>query len=223
MDLNRRELLAKGGKFILLSGAARVALESMQGGTPSPAEVAKYKAAEHWWAMTIDINKCIGSGNCVRACAQENGVPKGYYRTWVERYFVEGDDMEHPQVDSPDGGFNGFPILNNRKEGKSFFVPKMCNHCKDSPCVQACPYGCRYIHPTKHTVDKCTLCYHRITKGLTTACSEVCPTGARQLADLKNPKDPVHEFLRSSDVQVLKPHLATGAKAYYKGLDGVVR
>lgn len=253
MDLNRRELLAKGGKFILLSGAARVALESMQGETPSPAEVAKYKAAEHWWAMTIDINKCIGSGNCVRACAQENGVPKGYYRTWVERYFVEGDDMEHPQVDSPDGGFNGFPILNNRKEGKSFFVPKMCNHCKDSPCVQACPvgatyetpdgvvlvdekyclgcrycvqacpYGCRYIHPTKHTVDKCTLCYHRITKGLTTACAEVCPTGARQLADLKNPKDPVHEFLRSNDVQVLKPHLATGAKAYYKGLDGAVR
>jgi Fe-S-cluster-containing dehydrogenase component len=129
----------------------------------------------------------------------------------------------------------------------------MCNHCADSPCtqvcpvgatfispdgvvlidptyclgcgycVQACPYGCRYLHPTKHVADKCTLCYHRITKGLTTACCEACPTGARQLADLKNPNDPIHEFLKTHPVQVLKPQMATGAKAYYFGLDGSVR
>ena len=89
--------------------------------------------------------------------------------------------------------------------GKYFFVPKMCNHCADSPCtqvcpvgatfvtpdgvvlvdqkyclgcaycVQACPYGCRYIHPEKKVADKCTLCYHRITKGLTTACCGELP------------------------------------------------
>jgi Fe-S-cluster-containing dehydrogenase component len=250
MDLSRRELLAQSGKFLILSGAARVALEQLRG-EPSP-DADKYKMAEHWWGMTIDISKCIGCGNCVRACAAENGVPKGFYRTWVERYYVKGVDLEHPEVDSPDGAFNGFPIL-NRPPGKSFFVPKLCNHCKDSPCVQscpvgatyetpdgvvlvdekycvgcryciqACPYGCRYLHPTKHTADKCTLCYHRITKGLTTACCEACPTGARQLADFKNPKDPVHEFLKANDVQVLKPHMATGAKVFYKDLDGAVR
>jgi len=90
-------------------------------------------------------------------------------------------------------------------------------------CIQACPYGCRYLHPAKRTVDKCTLCYHRITQGLTTACSENCPTGARQLVDFKNPRDPVHEFLRQNKVQVLKPYMATGAKVYYKDLDGAVR
>ena len=90
-------------------------------------------------------------------------------------------------------------------------------------CVQACPYGCRFINPRTNTADKCTLCYHRITKGLTTACCEACPTGARQLADLKNPKDPIHEFLRTHSVQVLKPHLATSAKVFYNGLDGSVR
>jgi tetrathionate reductase subunit B len=250
MDLSRRELLAQSGKFLILSGAARVALEQLRG-EPSP-DADKYKMAEHWWGMTIDISKCIGCGNCVRACAAENGVPKGFYRTWVERYYVHSADLEHPEVDSPDGAINGFPIL-NRPPGKSFFVPKLCNHCKDSPCVQscpvgatyetpdgvvlvdekycvgcryciqACPYGCRYLHPTKHTADKCTLCYHRITKGLTTACCEACPTGARQLADFKNPKDPVHEFLKVNDVQVLKPHMATGAKVFYKDLDGAVR
>jgi hypothetical protein len=41
--------------------------------------------------------------------------------------------------------------------------------------------------------------------------------------DLKNPKDPIHEFLRTHAVQVLKPQMATGAKAYYNGLDGSVR
>jgi tetrathionate reductase subunit B len=136
---------------------------------------------------------------------------------------------------------------------KSFFVPKMCNQCSHSPCtqvcpvgatfespdgavlvdrkyclgcrycIQACPYGCRYLHPTLNVADKCSLCYHRITKGLTTACCEACPTGARQLVDLKNPNDPVHEFLRTHKVHVLKPQMATGSKLYYNGLDGHVR
>jgi len=243
MDLHRRELLAGAGKFIILSGSARAALNG---------DTQNYNRAEHWWGMAIDVSKCIGCGNCVRACAAENGVPKGYFRTWVERYQINGDDSEHPKVDSPDGGINGFPPR-HATGVKSFFVPKLCNHCVDSPCVQscpvgatfdspdgvvlvdekycvgcryciqACPYGCRYLHPTKHTADKCTLCYHRITKGLTTACCEACPTGARKLADLKNPADPVHEFLRENNVQVLKPYMATRAKVFYKDLDGAVR
>ena len=33
--------------------------------------------ADHWWGMIIDIDKCIGCGNCVRACSNENHVPEG--------------------------------------------------------------------------------------------------------------------------------------------------
>lgn len=250
MSMNRRELLASAGKFLVLTGTAAAALDALLGADPPKSDA--YKTTDHWWGMLIDIEKCIGCGNCVQGCANENGVPKGYFRTWVERYQVEGWDAEHPKVDSPDGAFHGFPA-NTDKKGKSFFVPKLCNQCVDSPCVQvcpvgatfdspdgvvlvdtsyclgcryciqACPYGCRYIHPEKQVVDKCSLCYHRITKGLTTACCEVCPTGARQLVDLKNPNDPVHEFLRTHSVQVLKPHMATGSKVYYHELDGAVR
>jgi tetrathionate reductase subunit B len=90
-------------------------------------------------------------------------------------------------------------------------------------CVQACPYGCRYLNPNTDTVDKCTLCYHRITKGLTTACAENCPTGARQLVDFKNPKDPIHDFLKHNKVQVLKAYMATDPKVKYKDLDVAVR
>jgi Fe-S-cluster-containing dehydrogenase component len=188
----------------------------------------------------------------VRACEEENDVPTGYFRTWVERYHIKDWEAEQPEVDSPNGGHDGFPEK-YKDGGKTFFVPKLCNHCADSPCVQvcpvgatfrtpdgvvlvdqkyclgcryciqACPYGCRFLNPKTNTAEKCTLCYHRITQGLTTACCEACPTQARVLADLKNPKDPIHEFLRTHSVQVLKPHMATGAKVFYNGLDGSVR
>ena len=250
MSMTRRDLLKAGTRILVLTPAAAAFFESKTS-ADAPA-VSKYNMAEHWWAMTIDIAKCIGCGNCVRGCAAENGVPKGYFRTWVERYQVGAWPEEHPEVDSPDGGYSGFPGK-TRENTKSFFVPKLCNHCAHSPCVQvcpvgatfespdglvlvdktyclgcrycvqACPYGCRYIDPDKQVVDKCTLCYHRISKGLVTACCEVCPTGARTLADLKNPKDPIHEFLRNTPVQVLKPHMATGAKVFYKSLDESVR
>jgi len=243
MNVSRRQLL-------LLLPAAAVAWEHVLAGTPENSP--NYKETDHWWGMLLDITKCIGCGSCVRACQLENRVPDGYYRTWVERYAVHDWGFEHINVDSPDGGKNGFPALTG-DIGKSFFVPKMCNQCADSPCtqvcpvgatfvspdgvvlvdkkyglgcrycIQACPYGCRFLNPETNTAEKCSLCYHRITKGLTTACCESCPTVARQLADLKNPADPVHEFLKTHSVQVLKPHLATGAKAFYNGLDGSVR
>ncbi|MBZ5524745.1 MAG: 4Fe-4S dicluster domain-containing protein [Acidobacteriia bacterium] len=244
MNITRRQLL-------ILLPAAAVAWKFIEAGTPEASP--NYSHTEHWWGMLVDIEKCIGCGSCVRACQKENNVPDGYYRTWIERYRIEEDrGVEHPMADSPDGGKNGFPQAAGTGM-KEFFVPKMCNHCADSPCtqvcpvgatfvspdgvvlvdekyclgcrycIQACPYGCRFLHPTKKVAQKCTLCYHRITKGLTTACCEACPTGARQLADLKNPKDPIHEFLRTHSVQVLKPHLATGAKLFYNGLDGAVR
>jgi tetrathionate reductase subunit B len=49
------------------------------------------------------------------------------------------------------------------------------------------------------------------------------PRGCRRLGDLKNPNDPIHEFLRTHMVQVLKPQMATHPKTFYNGLDGAVR
>jgi len=261
MAYDRRTFLANATKLLLLTGAASEAWAFVAEGKPEAAP--GYDLARHWWAMFIDIEKCIGCGKCVQACKAENDVPNEpfLFRTWVERYYIPPKDIssleaeDRPRVDSPNGGYDGFPEIygKNAAGAKSFFVPKMCNHCAHSPCVQvcpvgatfeapdgvvlvdksycvgcrycvqACPYGCRFIDPRKNTVDKCTLCYHRITKGLTTACCEVCPTGARQLGDLRNPDDPIYELLRTHTVQVLKPNMATGAKVYYNGLDGAVR
>jgi Fe-S-cluster-containing dehydrogenase component len=207
-----------------------------------------------WWGIGIDIKKCIGCGLCAKACKTENHVPDKpfYFRNWVEQYTILNDGTL--KVISPNGGIDGFQ-QNSPKEDifKTFFVPKMCNHCAKSPCtqvcpvgatymtpdgitlidekycigcaycVQACPYGCRYIHPEKKVADKCSLCYHRLKQGLDPACMAICPTGARIYGDLREKDGVMQKFLKEHDCQVLKPHLNTGSKLNYNGLTAEVR
>ena len=66
MNISRRQIL-------ILLPAAAVAWKSVLAGTPEASP--NYKMTEHWWGMLIDIPKCIGCGNCVRACQTENDVP----------------------------------------------------------------------------------------------------------------------------------------------------
>ncbi len=242
----RREFLAKalkasGGVFAILAGGAALG-----------ADPEKYDWEAHRWAYLIDTTKCIGCGSCVRACKAENGVPDGFYRTWVERYVVGGTERSY--VDSPEGGLQGFPPVEvSFHPTKSFFVPKMCNHCAATPCtqvcpvgasyrtkdgvvlvdskrcigcaycVQACPYGSRFLSPVTHTAEKCTWCYHRITKGLRPACVEVCPTGTRLFGDMKREDDPVRQIIETERVDILQAHLLTEPQCYYLHLDKEVR
>jgi Fe-S-cluster-containing dehydrogenase component len=138
---------------------------------------------------------------------------------------------------------------NDKKVEKAFFVPKICNHCakpacvqvcpvgatyrtKDGVvlidhehcigcqyCVQACPYGARYFNAETQVSEKCTLCYHRITKGLLPACVEVCPTNARIFGDLNDETSPISEFIRDNRVDVLKPETGNAPNCFYVGLD----
>jgi Fe-S-cluster-containing dehydrogenase component len=207
-----------------------------------------------WYGIVFDIQKCIGCGSCAKACKEENDVPKEpfFFRTWVEQYTVRNDGSVN--IISPNGGIDGFEQQVPDKDiFKSFFVPKMCNHCSKSPCIQvcpvgatfvspegvvlvdekycigcryciqACPYGCRFLHPVKKVASKCTLCYHRISKGLDPACMEVCPTGARMYGNLRDKDSKIVKFLKEHITQVLRPNLNTGSKLYYNELSSEVR
>ncbi len=215
---------------------------------------AGYNPNEHLYGMGIDVAKCIGCGRCADACKNENDVPREpfYFRTWVERYVItpNGETL----VDSPNGGIDGFPPVAPEKGIlRTFFVPKLCNHCEDAPCVQvcpvgatfstedgvvlvdkdycvgcrycvqACPYGARFVDPRSKTAEKCTFCYHRITKGLQPACVEVCPTGARIFGDLRQRSSPLIRFQRFRKLHTLKAHLNTKPKVFYADLDEEVR
>lgn len=136
---------------------------------------------------------------------------------------------------------------------KSFFLPKLCNQCEKPPCVQvcpvaatyktgdgvvlvdrdrcigcryciqACPYGARYLDPHEHVADKCTWCYHRITRGLKPACVEVCPVGARKFGDLRDPESDVSKWIEELRLYVLKEDLGTKPRVHYTQLDEGVR
>jgi len=248
--LSRRDFLKAG---VIISGgiAITTALVPIDGflfaGEPP-------KGKGKWYGIGIDINKCIGCGKCANACKLENNVPKEpfYFRSWVEQYTIKNDGTI--KVESPNGGIDGFKqSVPDEEIFKSFFVPKMCNHCSKSPCtqvcpvgatfetpegialvdsnycigcgycVQACPYGCRYLHPEKGTADKCTLCFHRLAKGLQPACFEICPTEARIYGDLNDPKSKLNSFLKNHTCMVIKPHLNTGSKLFYNALSSEVR
>lgn len=136
---------------------------------------------------------------------------------------------------------------------KSFFVPKLCNQCENPPCVQvcpvgatyttqdgvvlvdrdrcigcryciqACPYGARFLDPRIRVADKCTWCYHRITRGLRPACVEACPVGARIFGDMEDPESSVRTVLAKERCSVLKPGLGTRPEVCYVGLEQGVR
>jgi tetrathionate reductase subunit B len=199
-----------------------------------------------YWAYAVDTTRCIGCCACMRACRDENDVPEGVFRTWVERYRVMTDGVVNVDVAASAG--HVFAPLED-PVAKAFFVPKICNHCEKSVCnqvcpvgaayrtpdgvvlvdqkhcigcgycVQACPYGSRFIHPQKHVADKCTFCYHRISKGEPPACVLTCPNQARLYGDLNDPHGELSVLLRQRRYRLLKPEMGTHPKCYYLGLD----
>ena len=208
------------------------------------------------YVMVVDVNKCIGCGNCVIACKTENEVPLDIplARTWIEGYSVEERiPISESKVQKIVMNTDKNPFLDaDWKYPKTFFVPKLCNHCANAPCVNvcpvyarfytkegvvlvdketcigckycivACPYGATFLHPEQKVTDKCTFCYHRIKDGLEPACVLVCPTGARVFGDVNDEGSEVHKLIKENKVTVLKPEEGTFPRVLYIGLDSYI-
>ncbi len=130
---------------------------------------------------------------------EEGEEPERVFRLFMTRTSVV--TVEHGE----------FP--NVRRE----FWHRICRHCQEAPCAQvcptgatyvedgivlvnkdkcvlcgaciaACPYAARGVDVYSRTVDKCTLCEHRLSKNMLPACVETCPTGARTFGDLDDPE-----------------------------------
>jgi Fe-S-cluster-containing dehydrogenase component len=152
-----------------------------------------------------------------------------------------------------DLGMGKFQDIKKEDIEKAYFVPKLCNQCDNPPCVQVCPvgatyatadgvvlvdrkwcigcgycimgcpYGVRFFHPVYHTAEKCNFCYHRITKGMKTACVDACPFSARRIGNIKDPNDPVTKVIMNERVSVLKEEYGTKPQVFYVGLSKEVK
>ncbi len=198
---------------------------------------------KHHWAMVMDLRRCVGCQACVIACKSENNVPLSVFRTVVD--VTETGRMEEDPngiVITDDGNYTP----NVRKD----MLPRICNHCDAPPCVevcpvkatfkrqdgivlidynicigcgtcvQACPYDMRFFNPVQRTADKCTLCVHRIDRGLEPACVTSCVGRARVFGDLNDPKSRVSRLISSHPVSRLMLGKGTDPQVFYIDLNG---
>jgi len=204
--------------------------------------------------MGIDVSKCIGCGRCAMRARRKTTCRGSHFsfRTWVERYQILGDG--EVDIQSPNGAVDGLMKTENR-EGvlRSFFVPKICNHCRQAPLRAGLPRGATFRSPDGVVLvdsEYCIGCRYCIRPARTAArflhrsrarrknarsaitgsrtaccrrCVEVCPTQARIFGELKKKASPLVRFLRLNSINVLKPSLNTDPKVYYAHLDTNVR
>lgn len=147
----------------------------------------------HQWAMTVDLNTCIGCNACVIACQSENNIPivgkhqvmAGREMHWIrmDRYFTSPKDTEI--VAERGGPIDYLTGAENTKDepGKRtvdddhiemISQPVACVQCENAPCETVCP-----VNATVHTSDGLNAMTYNRCIG-TRYCANNCPYKARR-------------------------------------------
>lgn len=170
--------------------------------------------------FVIDLRRCIGCHACSISCKTENEVPLGGFRHRV-RY------LERPEANT------------------IAYLPLLCMHCQDAPCLDACPtssitrmedgrvvinqdnccgmkacmaacpYGAIYLDAQSGRADKCDMCTHRTSLGLEPACVASCPTDTLRFGDLDNADDPVTQYAKEHGAKPFKEDVGTKPSILY--------
>ncbi len=128
-------------------------------------------------AMVIDLHRCVGCSACDIACKNENNVPVDMH--W-SNHIIETSGQ--------------FPNVHYK------YIPTLCNHCENAPCVKACPTQAMHKADnglTLHDPDLCIGCK---------ACQLACPYGAIYF----NEKRPHQEY--EEEVALIEGCTASGAE-----------
>ncbi|MBI4837732.1 MAG: molybdopterin-dependent oxidoreductase [Nitrospirae bacterium] len=174
------------------------------------------------YAMLIDLRKCVGCYACQTTCKAEYNIPLGTSRCRVET-FKSGS---YPDI-------------------KKFFLPRLCNHCDNAPCIEACsedalfknddgvveihrpncigcgqcrekcPYNAIEIDAGTGRTEKCDFCHQRILGGLSPVCVQSCMGKAIIFGDINDKKSGIYSALKKNQIKVLNPELGTSPSVFY--------
>jgi Fe-S-cluster-containing dehydrogenase component len=186
------------------------------------------------WNMIIDVAECTNCNLCTLATMDE----------------YVGNDWPPYSAPMPRHGHKWINILQKERGQVPMidvaFVPTMCNHCDDAPCVakgggavqkrddgivlidpvkakgrhdlvDACPYGHIWWNEEHQLPQAWPFDAHLLDQGFGEPRGQLsCPTGAMRAVKVED--DEMQRMARDQQLEVLKPELNTRPRVYYRNL-----
>ena len=186
------------------------------------------------WNMIIDVAECTNCNLCTLATMDE----------------YVGNDWPGYSKPMPKHGHKWINILQKERGQMPMidiaYVPTMCNHCDDAPCVaksggaikkrddgivlidperakgrkdlvEACPYGHIWWNEEYNVPQAWNFDAHLIDQGWQqTRGHQSCPTGAMRAIYLED--EEIARMAREDGIEVMRPELGTRPRVYYRNL-----
>lgn len=172
----------------------------------------------HKWGMAIDLNSCIGCGNCVVSCQAENNVPvvgkdevrRSREMHWIriDRYFTS--DMTKTKAKEEGMGLvDSLGEMEHPSENPQVvFQPVMCQQCNHAPCETVCP-----VAATNHSSEGLNqMAYNRCIG--TRYCANNCPYKVRRFNWFKYADNETFDFNMNDSLgkMVLNPDVVVRSR-----------